>query len=159
MENLIDEICALIEKLELKSEDFEKRDRTPGVKAPAHDKVVNAIRDFWEGKYPFIQEYSAHGIDYVGRKLSQGPIELAVEVDEGWWRARDSVMKLADIRANLKVWINISNKENSEKDFDRALKDIQTILKIRNETKETFGNFLVFLKTPNPKDFKKIRIF
>jgi hypothetical protein len=80
-------------------------------------------------------------------------------VDEGWWRARDSVMKLADIRANLKVWINISNKENSEKDFDRALKDIQTILKIRNETKETFGNFLVFLKTPNPKVSKKIRIF
>jgi len=155
---IINDIEERLKKLDLKESDFQKEDKTPGVKAPGHDKVVNVIRDYWDEKHPFIPVYSAHGIDYVGRKTSQGLIELAVEVDSSSWRVRDSCMKLADIRAKDKIWIYVTNSETAEENFEDALRDIDIILRIRNEPKETFGNFVAFLKTRNPKDFKKVII-
>ena len=158
-EDVIGEIEDLLNKLELKEEHFQKKERTPGVKAPAHDIVVDKIYKYWDEKHPYISEYSEYGIDMVGREMSQGPIKLAVEVDAGWWRIRPSFMKLADIRATNKIWIHISDSTTARKDFDKALNEIDKLIRIRKETKETFENFAIFLKTPNPKVFKMKRIF
>lgn len=151
-EDIIGEIEALLKKLDLKKSDFEKK--------TAHPKAIEAFNDFWFNKYPYIEKYSLQDVDFVGRERQpEGRILVAMEVDVGWWRALRSCVKLANLRAENKIWIHITDSEDAKEDFQSALKDIQKLLKIRAETKESFGNFIGFLKTPNPKDFQMKRIF
>ena len=158
-EDIIGEIEALLKKVDLKESDFEKKEKVPGVKAPAHDKIVEEIDNYWSAKSPYLSRFSAYGIDFIGRKSSEGSILLAVEVDSGYWRAVESCLKLADIRCPNKVWIYITNEQRqyAKENFEYTLKEIRKLLRIRNENKSEFGNFAAFLKTP--RDFRKEVIF
>lgn len=151
-EDIISEVEAILKKLELTKADFEKK--------LAHGKVIEAIRDYWDSKYTYIEDYGFQDVDYLGKKdIAEGHILLAFEVDTGWWRAITSCVKLANIRAKNKIWVHATDSEKPKEDFQQGLKRIQKLLKIRNESKDTFGNFVAFLKTVNPKDFKMKRIF
>jgi len=88
--------------------------------------------------------------------VPEGPILVAVEVDAGWWRVIESCVKLANIRAEYKIWIHVTNDGNAKENFNRALNDIRKILTMRAETKENFGNFVAFLKTPKDLQMKTI---
>lgn len=108
-----------------------------------------------------VQELLGDGeiVDVGKEGFPEGHILVAMEVDAGWWRALRSCVKLANTRAENKIWVHITDSEDAKEDFENALKDIQKLLKMRNETKESFGNFATFLKTPDPKTFKMKRIF
>ncbi len=146
------EVEAVLKELKLTTADFEKK--------LAHGKVIEAISDYWEKKYTYIEDYGFQDIDYLGKKeLAEGPILLAFEVDTGWWRSIISCVKLANIRAENKIWVHATDSEKPQEDFQQGLKRIQKLLKIRNERKDTFGHFVAFLKTPNPEDFQMRRIY
>ena len=109
-------------------------------------------------KAAFTPKGGTYGIDVVGRDWERGKILLAIEVDT-WFRPYGSWMKLSDIRSEDKVWIYLTNDKKAQENFEDAIKEIRALLKARGEDKTTFGNFAVFLKTPDPKDFKFKRVF
>ena len=145
--DIISEIETLLEELSLEKADYRKKSTDPN---SAHGKIIEAFKEYWFSKYPYIEKYGLQNIDFLGKEVQpEGRILVAMEVDAGWWRAIRSCVKLANIRAKNKIWIYVTTEENAEENFERALKDIQKLLRIRNETKESFGNFVAFLKTPS----------
>jgi len=152
--DIISEIKTLLKGLSLNEADYRKKSTDPG---SAHGKIIEKLKEYWFDKYPYIEKYGLQNIDFLGKEAQpEGHILVAVEVDAGWWRAIGSCVKLANIRAKNKIWIYVTAEENAEENFKRALKDIQKLLKMRNETKESFGNFVAFLKTPKGLKMQRI---
>jgi len=147
-------IKSLLEKLDIKDEDFRK--------GRVHSIVVNAIEDEWErtngfgeGRGKGVPKRLKLGIDVLKRTFTYGPIILAVEVDRGR-RPYESWAKLMDVRSKYRIWIHVSNRVEAKTDFEESLKELKRILSDREESKETMGNFVAFLKTPNFVHFETL---
>ena len=150
----IQEIAELIKNLKITVEDF--RGKTGG-KTKVHELVIETIAEKWQReKGMFLPKYGER-IDFVGREKDprHGKIALAIEVDR-WYRAIASWTKLADIRAENKIWLFVSKDKKAKIFFNRAMKEINRLLKFRNEDKSTFGKFALMLKTPTDFEMKWI---
>ena len=149
LERIINEIKTVV----LEDEDFKKKGVTKKSVLLAHEKIT----DMLEGLMEYDPWSKRYGIDFINRKeRAYGKIRLAVEVDS-WWRPHGSWMKLADIRAENKLWIYITNSPEADRFFENSLKELDKFLKSRKESKETFGNFIAVMKTL--KDFKEVDVF
>lgn len=155
---LIDTLKAVLENTVVSDEDFEGPAGGAGGKE-AHKKIVNAIKLWWLKTHPFV-EGNTLGLDFLGRVSAGGEILLAVEVDTTK-QPMLSWMKLADIRADNKIWIYLpkpkSKKPNDE--FKLAVKIYGSYLKDRfkgSKVKKICGQFIAFLKTPKIFKMKKI---
>jgi hypothetical protein len=121
----------------------------------AHRKVIDTILDAWQqttgfgkAKHSFFLSSEAMGLDFVGRDWGLGRILLAVEVDTEHL-ASGSWSKLADIRAENKVWIYLTKDEGmAEHNFEKSVNAIKLLLRNRNETRAYFGELIAILKTP-----------
>jgi hypothetical protein len=99
--DLISQLKELLERTELRDEDFK---RIKGTTTPAHNKVVDAVCRWWIQTYGFTPKGETLGLDFLGRETAQGRILLTVEIDL-WNRPYPSWRKLMDIRAVNKVWV------------------------------------------------------
>ena len=150
----IQEIAELIKNLKVNVEDFQGK---TGGKTKVHELVIETIAEKWQKeKEMFLDKYGER-IDFVGREIDSrhGKIALAIEVDR-WHRAIRSWTKLADIRAENKIWIFVTKDKRAKTYFNRAMKEIYRLLKFRNEDKSTFGKFATMLKTPTDFEMKWI---
>lgn len=145
-EEFIEEIIDVIKKLELKEDDYRN---TP------HQKVVEHLRDYWQKtRGLFLERPGEMGLDFTGSQKEHGKFKLAIEVDGGH-KAFRSWRKLANIRAENKIWIYIPNilriraEEGVERRFKEAKKLIQDLLNFRGENVKDFGKFAILLKTPS----------
>jgi len=124
-------------------------------KKSAHSQVIDAFKKYWNNKYPYFERYGQQYIDFVGKDgRAKGHILLVMEVDARASGGVKNCVKLANTRSTNKVWIHISRSEDAQEQFDRALYDIQRLLVMREEDKESFGNFVAFLKTS--EEVKKV---
>jgi hypothetical protein len=149
----LEKIINKIKDIVLESEDFKKKGISKKSVSLAHEKITDMLEELMEYD-PWSKRY---GIDFINREeRAYGKIRLAVEVDS-WWRPHGSWMKLADIRAENKLWIYITNSPEADRFFENGLKELSRFLKSRKESKETFGNFIAIMKTL--KDFKIVNVF
>ena len=152
---IVNELESLLRELDL-AESYGIRSALPN---SAHSRVIDAFRDYWFGRQPYIERYSQQYIDFIGKDgQAEGHIIVAMEVDAKWHGGQKNCVKLANIRARNKIWIHISNSEDAKENFQKALKKIHQLIQMRGETKELFGNFEAFLKTPRPEDFERVKI-
>lgn len=142
-------ILEALEELEIKIEDFKVKIRG---KYAAHEKIIDEIRTKWretdgfgKAKAAFSPRGGTYGLDFLGRDFERGRILLAVEVDT-WWMTIGSWQKLADIRAENKVWVYVPRDEKAKQLFDDAIVEITDLLRSRGEKKQNFGNFCLFMK-------------
>jgi len=143
----------MLKKLKITNEQF--RGGRGGI-SPAHNAVVDAIGGWWEEtRSVYLERYGKY-IDFVGREKEHGKIELAVEVDRGH-KAQGSWDKLADINAENKMWIYLTDSQRAPARFDEALRMIKRYLLFRGAELARFGNFVVAMKTPT--DFKAEYMF
>jgi len=148
---IIDEIEKLLKDLDLGTS-YELKSVE---KDSAHSKVIDAFIQFWNTKYEYFERYGQQDVDFMGKDgRPEGHIILAMEVDARASGGLKNCVKLANIRSENKIWIHISSSGDAKENFDKSLVDIRRLLTIRKETKETFGNFVAFLKTP--EDLQKV---
>lgn len=147
---MIDKILQLLKNLSWEDKDFK---RTPEA-TTVHSKIIDEIGKWWcTERRLYTERFSQYGIDFVGREENFGRIMIATEVDRGH-RAQRSWNKLADIRAENKIWIYVTDRpiKQAEHRFKVALDTIRRFLEFRGEDVSSFGKFAAILKTP--KDFK-----
>jgi len=150
--DVIDEVIAIVKALKVNMDDYRPRKRGKATVYPIHDKVLKEIKQKLEPEV-FRRKLGDYGVDYLKRaSYSDGRIELAIEVDR--WPRIDSWRKLADIRANDKVWIFVPDEERV-RFFEDAIERIQDLLNSRRED-ETLGNFVTIMKTPDKFEVKEI---
>ena len=142
---IIDEIEELLTNLDL----GDSYGLKSVLKNSAHSKVIEAFSKYWDRKIGYFEHYSQQYIDFVGKDgRAEGHILLAMEVDARASGGVKNCVKLANIRSANKVWIHISRSRDAQENFDKALYDINRLVEMRAETKDSFGNFVAFLKTP-----------
>ena len=158
---MISNVHDLLKELSLTSDDFTTKIK--GMSA-AHEKVINCLRDAWINSCGFGKAKVAYsppggtlGIDFLGRDFERGKILIAVEVDLGWM-AVGSWQKLADIRALYKIWVYVA-RNGGQPWFERGVQELKAFLKSRGETKEDFGNFVAFLKSPSILHMQEIFVY
>jgi len=149
--DVIKGVRGLLKELEIKPGEFKEKIR--GKYAP-HENIIEAFRNVWietEGfgmaRAPFAPRGNTYGLDFLGRDFERGRVILAMEVDS-WFATIGSWQKLADIRAPYKIWIYLARDEKARQNFGEAIKEIRTFIKSRDEKREDFGNFTVFMKGP-----------
>ncbi len=127
----------------------------------AHKKVVDKIKEKWRksdgfdiGTKPDFDPVTL-GVDFIGREYQDGRILLAVEVDT-WRKPRRSWLKLADLRAENKVWIHITDSKAAKVDFSDAINNLKDLLRVRQEDEKCFGNFIAILKTPEDLSYEDL---
>ncbi len=149
MENkeMIKEIVDLLKGLTLRNEDFKGHTADA---TSVHFVIIKEVGKQWSIKTGvYTEKFTDFGIDFIGRKMNYGKIILAMEVDQGH-RGQRSWTKLADIRAEIKMWVYITDKPTmqAERYFKLALDTINRFLKFRGEDQASFGKFAAVLKTP-----------
>jgi hypothetical protein len=113
-----------LKKIELRNEDFEER---AGTASLAHSKTARAIEQAFRQSQGFGQASDIFravtaraeggpGLDIEGRRSSDAGILLALEIDNDW--NDSSALKLADVKAAVKVWVFI--EEDYEDEVTRA---------------------------------------
>ena len=154
MNDIINGVTEILRDLQLRKEDFErKRGKT------VHQRVIDKISEEWNktsgfgrGVKPDLDPV-ALSIDFVGREYPDGKILLAIEVDT-WKRHRHSLLKLADVRAESKIWIYATNDIAAKSHFEKTIGEIRSLLRTRNEDKLSFGCFAAILLTPEDFEMK-----
>jgi hypothetical protein len=164
-ENIFEKIEKLLKSLVITNEDFREKGITRRVEKRAHEKVVDALEEMWRDEHGFIEERTKMDIDFIGREKSYGKVIIAIEVDTGW-KGTGSWLKLCDIRAANKAWIYVDSDidwrgrnvaEQRKALFQKAIAQIKSLLRSRNEEEKDFGKFNVYLKTPTITE--RINIF
>jgi len=157
--DILERALELVKRLEVSREDYEPPGKH-GEKAPIHDKILKYIRDGFEEHYtPKLGDY---GIDLVIREAyPSGRIILAVEVDT-WWKPFRSWLKLLDIRSENKIWVYAPSRWDygrAEERFERAVDELEDLVKRRRETPAEAGRLVAVLKMPDKTRVKRLLYF